>query len=642
MTEANYLGIDPREDTPSATSRFFSFYRLRDSAADTRFLPGCGTRLHFASKSVDTLECVGVPSGFLLNGDKVKVQYKGATVFLGRVETRTESKGRGVDETENVVCTGPWADMSRLVYRQQWYTGTGYTFSSRLVLNQDRSGSAQNLNAELLEIAQHGAQPCGYTAPQSVNVSGQYLPFDECRDVTVADAIRRELRFFPKTIVRFDYSTDPPTLVFARPGSGADATYVASVPKTARQREYTAHPITGVDLEIETVGDGYRAISHQTAGDTAAGNPDCLYATLQLAGATGSTVTQSLDVVTENLPSSLNDATWWKDKHPRLKNVSVNQITISDGARSGEATKAQYPRIVANSAGELESAGINCRAEQFSCTCKINDGYDSEEEIALTMNFLMTNATTKKYSWVVSSESSAGETVPAGLAAAILADRSGVLKKEKMILRLGDALPVLGDRCDGLFLQSFDVDCRTLLADLAFGTPDYLSPEDMAALLSGFRNKCRPSTSFSRSTGKPADDNKGKVEAGSIPPLSSTEWAPGKTTKKTIHAPAGSNAGSIELNSANVPAGKKVEVKSLTVGGSTYKIMGTEDINVDSVNLSDLNGLKVVTGIEYNINGDYKIHAHRSTLAVANGAVSVTPDPNDQEISTTTLSSVLS
>ena len=78
--------ITPREATPSATSRLFSFKRVR-SNAETRFYPGAGAKLHFANRDVDTLEMPGVPSGFLAAGDAVKAYYKNVCVFQGDVAT---------------------------------------------------------------------------------------------------------------------------------------------------------------------------------------------------------------------------------------------------------------------------------------------------------------------------------------------------------------------------------------------------------------------------------------------------------------------------------------------------------------------------------------------------------------------------
>lgn len=594
--------ITPREAAPSASSRLFSFQRVR-SGTSTRFYPGAGTKLHFANRDVDTLEMPDVPNGFLAAGDVVTATYKGTCVFRGDVATIAEARGRGTDATQTVTCVGPWSKMARLVYRQNWFTGGGYSRSSRLVLNQHQDGSTQNLNSELYEIASHGATPCGYTVAQAdVAVSTQQLPFDECRDITVADAIRRELRFFPKAVCRFDYSGETPALKIKKTASPTTAAYVAAIPKNRREYVYNAHPITGVDLEIETTGtvDGveYRQIDHQTAGNTSAGNPDCLYATLQIKGASSNTTRQSFKSVTEDIPQNLNDAAWWKARHPRLANVAANAIAISEGSR----TPSNYPRISAATAGELEEAGLHCEVSKFTCKATITTADDKEEEIFLTMNFLTTNATgtaadPKTYTWVAESSSESGETVPSGLAATILAERAGSLLSERMTVRLGDALPQLGDaivETEGtVFLQSIDVDCASLTADLKFGVPDYLSPEDMAALLSGFRNKRTSSSHTVRKTGKP-DDNGSNVEMGAIPPLSSTEFAPGQKAK-TIIGPKAANSpsmkfdatgagGNVDVKSSEIPGGKTIGSHQLTYknkNGETETYYGLFDRDID-------------------------------------------------------------
>lgn len=601
--------ITPREATPSASSRLFSFTRIR-SGASVRFYPGAGAKLHFANRDVDTLEMPGVPGGFLAAGDVVTVSYKGATVFRGDVATIAESKRRGTDATQTVTCVGPWSKMARLVYRQNWYTGSGYARSSRLVLNQHQDGTAQNLNSELYEIASHGATPCGYTvAIADVSVSTQQLPFDECRDITVADAIRRELRFFPKAICRFDYSGSTPALKIQKTASPTTADYVASIPKTQREHVYNAHPITGVDLEIETTGtiDGveYRNIEHQTAGSTSAGNPDCLYATLQIRGASSNVVRQSFKSVTET-PTGWTGVDWWKAKHPRLANVATSAITISEAKCDGqESLPKNYPRISAATAGELEEAGLTCKVCTFTCKATIATTDDKEEDIYLTMNFLMTNAEgdaehPRTYTWVAESSSESGETVPSGLAAAILADRAGALVSERMTIRLGDGFPQLGDaiveEAGTVFLQRFDVDCSALTADLVFGVPDHLAPEDMAALLSGFRSKRTCASATTRKTGKPSDGG-ADVELGGIPPLSSTEFAPGQKSKTTFGSTAENSpsmkfdatgaGGNVDVKTSAIPSGKTIAVKTLTVKGAgangsdlLIKILADSDVTV--------------------------------------------------------------
>lgn len=646
--------ITPREATPSASSRLFSFERIR-SGTSTRFYPGAGAKLHFANRDVDTLEIPGVPSGFLAPGDVVTATYKDVCVFRGDVATISEARGRGTDATQTVTCVGPWSKMARLVYRQNWFTGSGYSRSSRLVLNQNQNGSPQNLNSELYEIASHGATPCGYTVAQAdVAVSTQQLPFDECRDITVADAIRRELRFFPKAVCRFDYSGATPAFKIKKNASPTTAAYVAGIPKSRREYVYNAHPVTGVDLEIETTGtvDGveYRQIGHQTAGDTSAGNPDCLYATLQIKGASSNTTRQSFKSVTEDIPQNLNDAAWWKARHPRLANVAANAIAISEGSR----TPSNYPRISAATAGELEEAGLHCEVSKFTCKATITTADDKEEEIFLTMNFLTTNATgtaadPKTYTWVAESSSESGETVPSGLAATILAERAGSLLSERMTVRLGDALPQLGDaivETEGtVFLQSIDVDCASLTADLKFGVPDYLSPEDMAALLSGFRNKRTSSSHTVRKTGKP-DDNGSNVEMGAIPPLSSTEFAPGQKAK-TIIGPKAANSpsmkfdatgegGNVDLKTSAVPSGKTVAIKSLKVDNvEVAKIVATEDVNLQKPTHPATSTQTVVSDIEWD-EVNHRLVKHYKTLTV-HGVASAT----DGYIGSTSISSLL-
>lgn len=590
MTTSEYESLRPREAAGAAAPRLFSFFRIR-AGETVRFYPGDGARLHFANRDVDTLDIPGVPTGYLRPGDVVTAHYRGACVFRGDVATITESRARGTDATETVACTGPWSKMQRLVYRQYWMTGGGEALSSRLVLNQTREGAPQSLNAALREIASHGAESCGYTAsPRQIAVSSQVLPSDECRDITVADAIRRELRFFPTAVVRFDYSGEQTALRIRKNAAPTTAAYVAEIPKTARECVYNAHPITGVDLEIEATGevDGveYRSIAHQRAGNTLAGNPDCLYATLQIRGAGASNTLQSFKSVTEPIPESLDDAAWWKARHPRLANVAVNAIEITGGARS----PANYPRISAATAGELAEAGLHCEVSTFTCRAKVTTEKDVEEEIFLTMNFLTTNATgtaeePKTYTWTAASSAETGETVPEGLAAAILAERSGTLLSERMTVRLGAALPVLGDAIvepEGtVYLQSIDVDCGSLTADLGFGVPDYLTPEDMASLLSGFRNKRTTSSSAVRRTGRAADAGS-SVEMGAIPPLSSTEFAPGTKSRTTIASSSGSS-GSICLDSARVESGKTAEMKTLTVDGKKVaSILSTDDVDLAS------------------------------------------------------------
>ena len=601
----------------------FKFYRVR-GGAEERIYPHAGTRLHFGSREPDSLSLPTLPVGTLAAGDQVKVTYLDNTVFIGTVERRVRHMSGGSDQTETVTVLGPWSKMARLVYRQGWASMGSNARSSRLILNQTQGGMPQNLDGELAEIARHGADACGYQVG-NISVSAQVLPSDECRDITVADAIRRELRLFPKAVARFDYSSGKPTLVIDK---GSAASYEVA-DKTEREIDYDEHPITGVDLEIAATGtiDGvsYLDITHQTAGDTTADNPDCLYATLQIRGASSNTVRQSFKSVTEAIPGDLNSVGWWKMKHPRLANVATNDIkSISDGTRS----PSSYQRISAATAGELEQANLKCEVSKFTCKVTIETEDDKEEDIYLTANFLTTNAEgtalkPKTYTWVSESSAESGESVPQGLAAAILAERCGSIRSEKMTIRLGETFPAIGDTIadegETLPLQSFDVDCADLTADLVFGAPEYLSPEDMAALLSNFRNKCTTTSSSLRKTGKTEDQGQ-NVQHGGIPPLSSTEFQPGTKAHTTIKSSSGSG-GSFDLDSEKIDDGKTVEVHKLTIKTGDgedekkeYQILAAEDVEIDNTGggecVEKLNGetgeIEIAGGSKIDVSKDGK------------------------------------
>lgn len=606
MTEAQFLAIGERSGRSG-----FGFVRIRNGVS-TAFLAPSGTTLRIASKDTDTLTIPALPTGFLAAGDFVAVAYRGTRVFLGEVTSVEQTAGGGSMADERVSCAGPWAKMARCVFRQLWRTGiASYKRSSRLILNQDDStGSRQSVNVAIGEVLDWGEDACGYTKG-TVSVSTVNLPFDECRDITVADAVRRELRYFPKSVTRFDYSGSTPVIDVLRISGGTDAAYMSSVPKQDLTRVYTAHPIDGVDLEFETAtevnGIAYLDISHQRAGNTTETNPNCLYATIRVDGGTSETVTESFKSVTEEIPAGWDSSVdWWLEKHPRLKGLAASQLTVVSGSaeRSGAEDAARYPRISANTAGEIESAGLRCRVETFSIQVNIKTADDEENQVMLSMSFLTTNAqgtatSPKTYSWTAATSTSSGEIVPVGLASAILADRSGALRAMKATLALSQSAsrvwPQIGDTCEGLILQAFDVDCSSEVATLEFGASEYLSPEDMAALLTNFRNKNKITSSAVRKSGRLSDAGN-KVELGGIAPLNSTDWQPGKVAKQTFKQALGNgpsvtidasstNGGSINIDTSDLESGDEASFRTIQFADpdgttQTIKVLATGNINL--------------------------------------------------------------
>ena len=590
MTPADNIAIAPRADR-----RFFC-WRIR-SGAKTAIFPGAGSSLRFANRAADSFTAVGLPVGLLKPGDSVQVQRRTAsgglaTVFSGAVDEVTVVDGKGDDTAATVVAAGPWSRLERLVFRQVWRISEAFEFSSsRVILNRSAAGLAVDMKTQLREILSFSYRGCGFSFSDAELNKGelaQTLPADEARDITCADAIRRLLRFHPKVVVWFDYEHTGTYIKFTAAGAqGVPAALLDSSHPLARSRTSSAHPISAVDVSVDaadSVRDGKVVVGqHQVypmGADTSA--LDCLHVTVPLSPGGGSTSTETFDSVTEDIPADLGDAAWWKAKHPRLANVATSAITITEASRS----PANHPRIAKAAKDAIERAGLHCEVSRFTCKCRIKTPDDEEEDSVLTMDFLTTDATTRRYTWQTGSSWEAGETLPEGLAKAIYDQQSGALVSERLTVRLGTEWPQLGQLLDGLFLQTFTVDLDTDVATLDFGRPGHLSVDDLRGLLTGFRQRGYASSSILRGSGDGEDEpDEDEDFYHGIPPLNSSEFAPGTKKKTSIKAASGAG-GSIVLDSAAVSGTDKAEVKALkaVLSGSTPtqlgQLLSTKDLTL--------------------------------------------------------------
>ena len=594
-------GITAREDKP------FAFY-----TNGSEFFPAAGARLRFASCDTDTLTLPGLPVGLLGKDDVVTVSYKGTQVFRGTVSTRVERQGRGTDRVEDVTVEGPWGLMARLVFRQEWkVTGTVGESCSHLILNQSPLGELQNMTAQVREIAEYASDNgCGFSYSENdIDAGDTQLPPDEARDITCAAAIMRTLRFFPQTVCRFDYSSTTPALhVSIPPTSPSAASYLAMIPKTQRSYARTSHPVVGVDIATEgfdlvtgnnSVDSTLRKFTHQTAG--VQNSIDTLHIFMPLAKGSSSTSWEKLDV--ETLPgdtyTSLN---FWIQHHPALAGFSTTGANKVEFANPGETNIFPTSLPIANgrltdtTVGDLRRFGLQAEVVRMTATVKVTTA-DKVETLALTLDWVCTNATTRTYTRQTGSSSTAGETLPEGLAAAILAQRGGELMSEEITIRLGDSFPTLGDAdvvtensaTQVLYLQSFDVDCYDLTAQLHFGRPAFLSPEDMRDLLLGFRQRGFASNVPNR--GEPdADDN--MEDAGGVQPITSSSIVVSSIEKTTIKK---TGSGTITLDAGKVDSGNTVQVSRLTykdAEGEEHEaqIIGTEDVDLVGGGVTSLNG----------------------------------------------------
>lgn len=570
MTATQNTGMAPREDAA------FTF-----TANGKRFYPQSGARLSYASRTAATLFLPGMPSGLIASGDTVTVKYNGATVFAGTLAKYTERTTRGLTVLGMAFADG-WDVLERRVFRQEWkVAGEGgasvTTRSARLVLNVDELGLPVMLPGQIGDICSYGG-----IMMSDGGIPNVALPADVAENLTCADAIRRLLRLFPHVVAY--YNAERNVVQFSVPDTSKSPGWLSEGRILSRARQYTAHPVVGVDIATESVDtvvvdeDGatvdMRAYTHQTAGNV--NSDDCLHVFMPLAGGSASSSWESLEVTTEEMPL-LSTPGFWKEKHPRLANVPLSAISISEAGRSSTT----YDRITSNDIGALRAFGLNAEVVHCHCKATVTTEDDVEEELYLTMDFTMTDASPGRHTRQTGSSSMAGETLPEGLAAALLAQRSGELEGEDVEIALGKAFPTVGETLDGLICQTVEVDCDARVARLHFGHPAYLSAEDMRSLLNGFRGRAYASNIPQRGNTDPGDGEAVDV-AGGIQPLTTTEFAPGTKAKTTIkHVDDAATSGAIVLDADKVDSGKTLEVQeAVFADGTTGKALATHKMEI--------------------------------------------------------------
>ena len=586
------------------------------------FNPPAGATLRFASMDVDTLVLPGLPVGLVSRGSVVTVSYNGVIVFRGKPTSRVERWGRGDTHYEDVTFEGPWGNLARCVFQQEWSVrsvredGTPVTMgmsTSRIVLNVDELGEPIDMTEQLCEIAGFAAAKCGFSYSKSAISAGvQVLPADEAQNITCAAAIIRTLRFFPKMVARFDYSKTTPVLHIGMP-EATTASWCEGAKVLSRTLSRTDHPIVGVRIStspgfvrITAGGQEFdtRKLDTQSAGDT--DSIDCLHVYLPLEKGGGSNEYETLDCNGHvkdfwDVTSCKDKVFFWKQYHPRLKDVLQSNITIDPSSvkvvnpLDPDEIVTPFKYLTDLTVGELRHFGKNAVACRFCCKVKVETSDDIEEDILLTMDFVTTDAVQRTYTQMVSMSSQEGETLPEGLASALLAQRAGELESEDLVVRLGGTLPTIGDSKDGLFLQSMEVNCNELTADLHFGHPSYLSAEEMRDLLNGFRSRSMTTSQISRDN--PGTEG-GEVSASTgIQPLSSTEFCPGKKNKTTVKQSKGGGGssitmdasgggGSIDLKTSALQSGETVSVHTLTYtdkdgATKTYKVLADKDVEIE-------------------------------------------------------------
>lgn len=138
-----------------------------------------------------------------------------STVWFSGTVTKLYFVGNAKTETVRYVCSGPWYQFKRAIWQvlSQAYQPSTQTCNlasikmSKVVLFQDPiSGLSITAGQQITNIVTYALSigiPCGIgTVPAFINV-----PFDETRDLTLSEAIKRCMQWTPDGVVWFNYTS---------------------------------------------------------------------------------------------------------------------------------------------------------------------------------------------------------------------------------------------------------------------------------------------------------------------------------------------------------------------------------------------------------------------------------------------------
>jgi hypothetical protein len=441
------------------------------------------------------------------------------TWFRGRANS-VPRLANGREEVYSCEVVGIWWWFEHLVYSQVHQLYASPLATTRVILNQSATYEHINLADQITDAVDWAiARGAPVEMGDVSDLPDLKIPMEEITDITVAEVIRKQLRWAPDAVVWFDYSLTTPKF-YAVPASELDeSTYDLSAGSPVQSIEAVPRHdlvVPGVTIHFEVSQDSgsekFANVTTQTAGDMT--DLRAVTTTLQLAPNRYSASLQKL--TTAAFPADLTDKTWWMSIWPLLDTYPPADITIISAAfRHPEVVYTRYL-----TEGEIHHWTGKTGAEQ--AVIAVMDVIDRTGGLARTCRWMVcfkciaTDAETVTYGKGGSVQY--GDAIPTDMAAALLAQWNQLFYEGRLVLErkeiategMGTMLKVTGGPAQWStfagVVQRVDNDVDQGLTTLTFGPPEHLQPQDLIALFNQFRNRRPVSHCDVKATGKPRDN----------------------------------------------------------------------------------------------------------------------------------------
>jgi hypothetical protein len=481
---------------------------------------------------------------------KVIQIFQDEQLWFTGIVTKTPIYGSASEEFHRYTLSGPWWYFDNLIYQQIWKEPVNPNDAdstlenvqkSHLILGQNADGDAITIGEQLEDIIDYvntavGEPVVAFAEDIDLPI---YIPFDECKDLSCGEVIRRLLRWAPDVITFFDYTETVPVLHILRRSQLA-----SSMLNIGDLNEF--HFVPRYDLQIQAVvlkfekthkssGKSWKTVEVQRYPSNATGMElGSLVMTIELEGTQSTHIKQDVETALIQITSE----TWWQKHLPGLG--SVSNFTVEDPDREGTLPNELVSGSIA--------AWMNCSVEEDIVSAKIS--YETEDEIVhnreVAVKINTTDAQSKSYRSLVSYIGE--ETVPASLAGNIYQSVSVLQYEGKIRLVneeisgafLGKVINIAGGREDWEAMNAVVQTVEEYLdrgeTIIVLGPAKHLGPDDLSELTKSNRYRFSSRNFYSRSTAEVGGNS--YVEQGKYGRVENTSYGPGKMSKLSFSDPS--------------------------------------------------------------------------------------------------------
>jgi hypothetical protein len=370
------------------------------------------------------------------SGSAIKI-FRGNEKWFDGVITQTPVYGSAKLENHSYEASGAWWFLENLIYQQMWKIPVDSQdpdsqltniYKGHIILGQNLSGEKITIGTQITDIVNY-ANSCGANLSLGDIDIEVYIPFDECKDLSCADAIRRLLRWVPDTVCFIDYSYEVPAISFKRRAQ-LTSTMVdllgGSVEQFSMQPRYDLC-VPAVVLKFETNnginGKTWKTVHVQKYPMESTGMEfKSLVLTINLEGAKSTYITQKITSTAIEASSLL----WWKQHVPWLNKFS--DLSVANVTRASDLPYELVGGAVADWMGkEVEDDVIRANVSYGNSDTAVVD-----QEI--TVKIRATDAETRDYKKLMSLFTA--ETVPNNLAQNIF-QAVGILQYDGSVTLVG-------------------------------------------------------------------------------------------------------------------------------------------------------------------------------------------------------------